>query len=179
MKKSKIRLTLSREEAAQELSRIAGQLAEGVLKSGEIEFSLPGKFRFDLEVKEKDNKVVLELVFKGAVEKQEIKQRKQAVSRPGKRPYQAKKLKKALGGEWKEIKRCIRERSVPGDTTAIRSLVSGYEKFAEPAWKEAWDVCARRLLLLLDYLERGEFDQAKGVVSEIEGLTKSCHGKYK
>ncbi len=179
MKKSKIRLGLSREEAAQELSRIAGQLADGVLKTGETEFSLPGKFRFDLEVKEKDDKFVLELTFKGAMEKEDIKQRNKAVSRSGKRPYQAKKLKKALGGEWKEIKRCIRERFAPVDTAAIRSLVSGYEKLAEPAWKEAWDVCTKRLLLLLDYLERGEFDQAKGAASEIEGLIKSCHGKYK
>ena len=179
MKKSKIKLGLRREEAAQELSRIAGQLAEGVLKSGEIEFSLPVKFRFDLEVKEKDDKFVLQVVLKGAVEKEEIKQKKQAVSRSGKRPYKAKKLKKALGGEWKEIKRCIRERSAPGDTSAIRSLVSGYEKLAEPAWKEAWDECGRRLLVLVDRLERGEFDGAEDRASEIDRLIKSCHRKYK
>ena len=179
MKKGRTRLNLTREEVAQELSRLAGQVADGTLRSAGVEIALPDKLRFDLEVKEKDSKVVLHLSLKGTSGKDGTTDRRIEITRPGKRPYRAKKIKKAMAGQWKEIRRSIRERSVHADTGGLASLLKEYGKLAEPGWQEAWDDCEQRLLSLLNHLERSEFDQAEKAAAEVEDLMKSCHKRYK
>ncbi len=179
MKKGRTRSGISREEAARELSTLAGQVADGVFTREGVEIRLPEKFRFQWEVKQKGDRVVLELSIKGEIRKANRQYGKKKGRGERKRPYEAKKLKKALAGQWKELKRCIKDRSVPGNNGDLLALLSRYGDLADARWKDAWDECHRQLLLLIEQLEKGEFDQAGKTASRIDGLVKACHGRYK
>ena len=179
MKKRKGRVRLSREGAARELARLSGQIADGVIDLEDKELALPEEFQFKWKVREKNKSIVLDLSLKGSL-KESRGGRENGRSRQGKRrPYEAKKLKKALAGRWKEIRRCIRDKSQFENGKDVLAIMSRYGELSDPGWKESWNTCRQKVVSLLNLMEQGDFETARGLEEEIQGLIKSCHKKYK
>jgi len=176
LKRKKALRDLSREEVAQELTRLAGSIADGSLMFEGCDFSFPDDLHLDWEVREEKGTFSLRLFLKG---KKGLPTQVGTRYLKKKRPYEAKKLKKALGAQWKHIRRCIKDRCKLEDREQLLSLLSRYGRLSEPAWQSAWHDCTKRLVLLLDLMEQGDFKGSTLLAQEIERLIKSCHKKYK
>jgi len=180
LKKARGQIRLSRDEAAQYLARLSGSMADGLVRLEAGDVRLPDTLTFNWKFREKDGSVSLEFSFKGTRNKAvRTKDKREKIGDSEKRPYEAKKVKKALAGYWKEIKRSVKEESLPADMESVSSLLAQYGKMARPEWKDQWAACQEKILMLLGFLEKGDFKQAAQLTGEIDRLIKICHKAYK
>jgi len=97
------------------------------------------------------------------------------------RPYEAKRIKKSLGGLWKSVRKDLEEGRPPArkDAGIILSLCSEYETFVDPEWRREWNACSEAISTLLEYALGGETQKVRGLLATIHEMERGCHKRYK
>jgi XXXCH domain-containing protein len=97
------------------------------------------------------------------------------------RPYRAKKIKKAMGGLWKELSKAVKsgDRFPPDSSVKLFDLINQYRQLADPEWKEQWEECARAVKDAVSALKAGRIEDASAAIDRANRLTKACHKQYK
>ncbi len=179
MKKKKDSHGLSKEELAQELTRLAGRIADGALSLEKDEIPIPEELSLEWIVREKNGKFTLDLSVKGFRRHSDSASSKGKRSSRKRRPYEVKRLKKAIAGHWKEIRHSLRIRQSMPPRGKCLSLLDRYGDFAEPAWENRWATCKEMITRLYGLAEKGDYEAANRLSDEIEMLMKACHKAYK
>lgn len=97
------------------------------------------------------------------------------------RPYEAKRIKKSLGGLWKSVRKDLEKGRPPSrkDAEAILSFCTAYESYVDPGWKREWSACREALSNLLEHALHGKTEKALALLTSIFTMEKDCHKRYK
>ena len=177
--------SIKREELSKELTRLSGAIYDGKFFFDEKEIKLKDTLFLKQSLKVKDGRFYLDIQIKGDIIGQErekspeVSRKKKEKREKKKRPYEAKKIKKAMGGLWKNLSRAIRNQEQFPEEAELIELLDKYSKLTDPDWDKEWQICDRRVRELLDQTKKGDFTQAQHLIREVNGLIKSCHKIYK
>lgn len=91
------------------------------------------------------------------------------------------RIKKEIKPLWKEIVTRLEagESPDPKVSQQMMKLCTDYDNWAEENWKEDWNNCRLKLERCLEAAGNGAHDEAGRLMTEIKGLVKDCHDKYK
>ena len=178
---------LERMEAARELARLSGQVADGFLELNDKRVELPDEFVVKKVLKVKKNEISFEFSLKvwekredGEGEKKGPVKAQMAQGQKGKRrPYKAKRLKKEIGMRWKALKRCVKNGEAFRDREGFLKALDNYGRRAEEEWKADWERCAGLVREVLDLSQEGRAEEALEKCRQVDELTKACHKRYK
>jgi len=178
---------LKRMEAARELARLSGQVADGFLELNEKRVELPDELVVKKVLKVKKNEISFEFSLKAREKREEGKGEKKGVAKTKmpqgqkgkKRPYKAKKLKKEIGMLWKALKRCVKSGETFRDREGFLKSLDSYGKGAEQEWKADWERCVGLVREVLDLSQEGRGEEALEKCRQVDELTRACHKRYK
>jgi len=178
---------LKRMEAARELARLSGQVADGFLELNDKRVELPDEFVVKKVLKVKKNEISFEFSLKAREKREEGKgerrgsaKKQMAKGQKGRgRPYKAKRLKKEIGMLWKALKRCVKSGETFRDREGFLKSLDSYGKGAEEEWKAEWEKCVRLVREVLDLSHEGRGEEALEKCRQVDQLTKACHKRYK
>ncbi len=207
---------LQRERIAQELTKLAGLIADGDIGTLEHEILLADqgviKWKHKVDKDRFSSEIEINIPVQGKIESLETrfsafgpdkKHGKKEGARPSvnrtgkrpegrkngtrnsnsrkKRPYKARKVKKAIKGLWQEIKDCAQSnKAFPPDNAArFYDLINQYGQMADPQWKDDWTECASSMKSAITALKSGDPGGVARAIENAEQLTKQCHAKHK
>ncbi len=177
---------IGRMEAAQELARLSGQVADGFLELAGNRAELPEEILLKRSLKIKKNEISFEFTLKIKAERDSKKaqQRQRRSSsrsseKSDKRPYKAKKLKKEIGMMWKALKRCIKSGETFRDKDGFIRALNTYGQSADREWAREWERCESLVKEALELAGKGNVDEALERCKKVDEMTKACHKKYK
>ncbi len=182
---SKKEKKIARMEAAQELARLSGQVADGFIEIGSTRAELPDEFFLKRSLKVKKNEIAFELVLKIRADRQQKRplQKKDSPStnrqKSSKRPYKAKRLKKDIGMMWKALKRCIKTGETFRDKEGFLKALDTYGKDADKKWAHEWKECTDMIGRTIELSGQGRVEEALELCKQIDQMTKSCHKRFK
>jgi len=183
-KKGKIELSA----LAQELTRLAGCMADGRVEVGGNVFDLETNGYWKIEKNVKKDRVIIKIEIKVPIRvsgedghKNNLKKDEEKVIKANRRPFKPKKIKKEMGSVWKLIKRNIKQGVIPDDSdvAALWRTKEEYQAFVDDVWAKDWDECIRQTKEVLAAAEQGDFDRAILIAEEVDRLKSRCHKKYK
>lgn len=195
-KEKKAKHTLSREEAAKYLRRLAEQLDEGVLQVSEHEIELQGQVKIKEALKSKKGKTSVKVSFKLSTQEvpdeepkadssQEAEsdepQEKEAPKESGE-GGSYKKLKKLMGKQSKEIRKVLKEGGEPGSPELLAFCESCMQMITfkgKDRGEEQYPSFEAQAQALRAAVEANDQAAAKEAFLALEGMKRDCHQEYK
>ncbi len=172
---------------AQDLTKLAGSIADGRLEVGGDILELEGTGYWKIEKSIKKNtsvvKVEIKVPIRGDAQQgfEHFEKYKGVGKARAKRPYKAKRVKKEMGDAWKLIKRQIRQGLIPEDSDVelLWRSKEEYQVLVEDVWAKDWDECIKQTEKALNAAKQGDFEKAMAFVEKVDRLKSMCHKKYK
>ncbi|MBU0965979.1 MAG: hypothetical protein KKA54_06320 [Proteobacteria bacterium] len=171
-------------EIAEELTRLAGEIAAGSLLISGEKLAVGDSFSFVMKKQLKKGMVSCEFFLQTNVaEKAESSSLATGDSEKlEKFPASGgKKIKKDISRLWKEVVKQVSGESVlPRELAAeLRRKCEDYNLSAHSQWFDTWRECVDKVKACIAAAEKGDFAAAREKISEVNHLTKECHRLYK
>ncbi len=180
---------------ASELRRLADQIEAGQITVGGVTLSIcnavslkvkqklmGGEVKFDLsltaslmgEESSLPSRTASPMATKGGKGKKSKTNKKS-------RPYEVKKMKKAIAQQWKQISNAIAAAKMPNSALQddFLRLCDQYDQAAGEEWRPFWQESMNSMKQLLKLAQDGNFQGAMLLLATINNQKKSCHKKYK
>ncbi|MBU4260772.1 MAG: hypothetical protein KKC76_02690 [Proteobacteria bacterium] len=172
-------------EIAEELSRLAAEIADGGLIINGEKLPVGDSFSFVMKKQLKRGMVSCEFFLQTRLAAKEGSP--PVLAADGKEKVRkcpasgGKNLKKDISRLWKEVvKQVGAENALPRELAAeLRKKCDDYHLCAHSQWFEAWCECANVVKACISAAEKGDFAAARQNISEVNHLTKECHRLYK
>jgi len=97
------------------------------------------------------------------------------------RRYGGKKVKRALGAIWKDVRRDVSAEKRPkgGEAEELVALLDAYGPYVDPAWEKEWTACRQAIEKCLDLALNGDPGEVSRLMDSIEEMEKGCHRRHK
>lgn len=115
------------------------------------------------------------------VSQKEPKKNKSLKSKKKSRPYEAKKLKKNIAQQWKQISNAIAASKVP-DSFLIKGFLEicdQYGKGAEDEWHPQWQESVETIKQAVKLAQKAQFQEASALLTAINNQKRTCHKRFK
>ena len=115
------------------------------------------------------------------VSHKEPKKDRSLKSKKKSRPYEAKKLKKNIAQQWKQISNAIAAAQVPdsGLTESFFEICDQYGQGAEDEWHPQWQESVATIKQAVKLAQEAEFKEASDLLTAINNQKKMCHKRFK
>lgn len=180
---------------AGELRRLADQIAAGQVTVGGVTLSICNAV--SLKVKQKlvggqvkfDVSLTASLVAHESSPSEPTPTQQKSRAAKGKssksvnksRPYEVKKLKKAMTQQWKQISNAIASATIPDPVLQqdFMKICQEYGQTAAKEWQPLWQESVATMKQLLALAQEGKFQEASVLLATVNNQKKSCHKKFK
>lgn len=172
-------------EISRQLSRLAAEIADGVLIINGEKLPVGDSFSLSIKKQLKKGKVSCEFLLKARVaEKAASPVGPEAAGREKLERCPAaggKNLKKEISRLWKEMVKQVHAESVPPRELAaeLRAKCEDFTLCAHNKWFAGWRTCVDQVKACVAAAEKGDFATAREKISEVNHLTNECHRLYK
>ncbi len=177
---------------ADELRKLADQIEDGKVTVGGVNLSLCNAVSLKVKQKLVAGQVKFNISLTASISGSESApsapeaqtQKKKAKTPKDKkksRPYEVKKLKKALAQQWKQVSAAIAAQKTPDPAlvTDFLDICEEYGERAEDEWQPLWHESVESMKKLISFSQEGNFQEATQILSTINNQKKSCHKKFK
>ncbi len=183
-KEKKYKELIKGQDIAQELTRLSGEINDRKIKVGSTEIELSKEISLKKSIKIKDGEFFLEISIKAKIvndilTKEKDRPEKAVIKDKKRRPYEAKKIKKAMGAYWKDLVKSYKKRANFTEKEALLGLLEQYGQMTEEDWHQLWVECAQNVKNIIELMEQGEFGGLDKKIEEVNQQIKSCHKLYK
>lgn len=171
-------------EIAEELTRLAAEIADGALIIGGEKLPVGDSFSLVMKKQLKKGMVSCEFFLQARVAEKAPSPSVATADRNNQQKFPAsggKKLKKDISRLWKEVEKQVDAESVLSRELAaeLRRKCEDYHLCAHSRWFAAWRECADQVKACIAAAEKGDFAAAREKISAVNHLTKECHRLYK
>ncbi|MCK9295262.1 MAG: hypothetical protein M0P70_09280 [Desulfobulbaceae bacterium] len=171
-------------EIAEELTRLAAEIADGSLIINGQKLAVGDSFSFTMKKQLKKGMVSCEFFLQTRMAEKTEPPAAASAGNGKARNCPAsggKQLKKDISRLWKELVQQVGAESVPSRelATELRAKCEDYHLCAHSQWSAAWQECADQVKSCIAAAAKGDFAAAREKISAVNHLTKECHRLYK
>ena len=174
----KLEKTVSREEMADTLEKLAAQLRSGSAQIDQQVRQVPKNLEMKLHAKEKKGRVRYRIEWHwSSLEDYDEASRGQLLEQR----QSFKQIKKNLAITFKQLKQALRETVSPDDTVVQEFMVStrAFVALAEPEWRQPAEEFMGHLENLLRALESGQRESVLHEMTDLENRMVACHREFR
>ncbi|MFP3983916.1 MAG: hypothetical protein ACLFV2_09535 [Desulfurivibrionaceae bacterium] len=179
--------TRSPEEMKEIFEALADQVNKGEITVGENTVEVAGSYFLRSRARVKKGSLEYQISFEADLpggrheegRPDEKKQESLKGNPSGKK--ERERIKKEMKPLWKEIVTRIEAGESPDQKVSqqMMKLCTDYDNWVEENCKEDWNNCKLKLERCLEAAGNGVHDEAGRLMTEVKGLVKDCHDKYK
>ena len=174
----KIEKEFSRNEFAEYLETLAGQLRGGKISSAKGVWTVPEEFGGKIQTKEKKGRIELKISCRWSTLADYTEQDREQISNWH---HSMTAVKKRMGSSFKEITKSAAGGKFP-ETRSVDDFVGTSRVFAETAdaeWKDAMDEYMDHLENFVRAIKEQQFEVMNHEIRDLQYRMKACHKEFK